>query len=155
MFRRLAVPALTVLLLAGCGAGAPPEVTFAAGGAEVVAGPTQYCEDDFVTCRNDPAAPVDLPVPPGTPLVVTVPDRISETPWQIVFTYRTAAGEQVDERTTVFTPGRQQSYSLELPDPEARLVIAQVQQFGPPPVLDEAGDIVFPTRSSWVLTVTA
>ena len=155
MFRRLALPALTVLLVAGCGAGAPPEVTFAAGGAEVVATPTQYCEDDFVTCRNDPAAPVDLAVPPGTPLVVTVPERIADTPWQIVFTYRTATGEQVDERTSVFPPGQQRSYSLELPDPAARLITAQVQQFGPPPELDDAGEIVFPIRSSWVLTAAA
>jgi hypothetical protein len=152
VLRRLALPALTVLLVAGCGAGARPEVTFAAGGTEVVAGPTQYCEDDFVTCRNDPAAPVDLAVPPGTPLVVTVPDRISRTPWQIVFTYRSGAGEQIDERTRVFPPGQQQSYTLELPDPAARLITAQVQQFGPPPQLDDAGEIVFPIRSSWVLT---
>jgi hypothetical protein len=30
-----------------------------------------------------------------------------------------------------------------------------VQQYGPPPQLDDAGEIVFPTRSSWVLTAAA
>ncbi|WP_300017998.1 DUF2771 family protein [Pseudonocardia sp.] len=155
MLRRLALTALALVLVAGCGAGDPPEVTFAAGGAEVVATPTQYCEDDFVTCRNDPAAPVDLAVPAGTPLVVTVPDRIADTPWQVVFTYRTAAGEPVDERTGVFSPQERQSYTLELPDPQAELVTAQVQQFGPPPQLDDAGEIVFPIRASWVLTAAA
>ena len=155
MLRRLAPAALLAFLLAGCGAGAPPEVTFAAGAAQVVANPTQYCEDDFVTCRNDPAAPVDLAVPPGTPLLVTVPEEISGTPWQIVFTYRTGAGEQVDERTGVFPPGQQQRYALELPTPDARLLGAQVQQFGPPPEIDPAtGEVAFPIRSSWVLTAS-
>ncbi|MBC8093991.1 MAG: DUF2771 family protein [Pseudonocardia sp.] len=156
MLRRLVPAAVRVALLTGCGAGAPPEVTFAAGAEQVVANPTQYCEDDFVTCRNDPAAPVDLSVPPGTPLLVTVPEEISETPWQIVFTYRTGAGEQVDERTSVFAPDQQQSYSLELPTPDARLITAQVQQFGPPPQVNaETGEIEFPIRSSWVLTASA
>ena len=153
MLRRLAPAALTVVLLAGCGAGAPPEVTFAAGPGTVLARPTQYCDDDFTSCTNDASAPVALAVPPGTPLVVTVPDAISDTPWQVVFTYRDAAGEQVDERTTVFTPQQQESFSLELPA-DARLLTAQVQQYGPPPQIEQAtGEVVFPIRSSWVLTV--
>lgn len=151
--RRVLALALAVPLLAACGAGAPPEVTFAAGAESAVAGPTQYCQDDFVTCTNDANAPVTLPVPPGTPVVVTVPTAVSDTPWQIVFTYRDGAGEQVDQRTRVFAPQAQETYSLELPA-DARLLTAQVQQYGPPPEIDEAtGEIVFPTRSSWVLTV--
>lgn len=153
MLRRLVPVALAFPLLAACGAGAPPEVTFAAGTDSIVAGPTQYCQDDFVTCTNDAAAPVALPVPPGTPLVVSVPDAVSETPWQIVFTYRDAAGEQIDERTTVFPPQQRDRFALELPA-DARLLTAQVQQFGPPPQIDGAtGEVVFPIRSSWVLTV--
>lgn len=150
---RLLPLALALPLLAACGAGAPPEVTFAAGADSIVAGPTQYCQDDFVTCTNDATAPVALAVPPGTPLVVTVPEAVSRTPWQIVFTYRDAAGEQVDERTTVFPPEQQETFSLELAE-GARLITAQVQQYGPPPEIDEAtGEVVFPIRSSWVLTV--
>jgi hypothetical protein len=153
VLRRLVPVALALPVLAACGAGAPPEVTFAAGAESIVAGPTQYCQDDFVTCTNDAAAPVALPVPPGTPLVVTVPDAVSETPWQIVFTYRDATGEQIDERTTVFPPQQREMFSLELPA-DARLLTAQVQQFGPPPQIDDAtGEVVFPIRSSWVLTV--
>lgn len=153
MLRRLLPLALALPLLAACGAGAPPEVTFAAGAESIVAGPTQYCQDDFVTCTNDAAAPVALAVPPGTSLVVSVPGAVSETPWQIVFTYRDAAGEQIDERTTVFPPQQQETFALELPA-DARLLTAQVQQFGPPPQIDEAtGEVVFPIRSSWVLTV--
>lgn len=153
MLRRLVPLVLAAPLLVACGAGQPPDVTFAAGAQSAVAGPTQYCEDDFVTCTNDATAPVTLPVPPGTPLLVTVPPAVSETPWQIVFTYRDGAGEQVDERTTVFAPQAQESYALELPA-DARLLTAQVQQYGPPPEIDETtGEVVFPIRSSWVLTV--
>ena len=64
MNRRVAVVlALGATALAGCGGGAPPEVVFAAGGASATARPTQYCEDDFVTCTNDATAPVELAVP--------------------------------------------------------------------------------------------
>ena len=34
----------------------------------------------------------------------------------------------------------------------ARLITAQVQQYGPPPVVNpETGEVEFPIRSSWVL----
>jgi hypothetical protein len=151
--RRLLPLAAAALLLAGCGAGAPPEVVFTAGAAAAAARPTQYCEDDFVTCTNDATAPVELSVPPGTALRVDVPGEVADTPWQVVFTYRTAAGEQVDERTAVQvdSPG----FTLELPE-GARLLTAQVQQYGPPPVIDETtGELQFPIRSSWVLTAGA
>lgn len=145
-----AIAGSALFLLAGC-AGGPPQVTFAVAGESIEAGPTQYCEDDFVTCQNFPENPVDLPVPPGTALEITVPEQISSTPWQIVFTYRDAGGAQQDERTTVFGPGEQQTYSLELPDPAARLLTAQVQQYGPPPQLNQStGEVEFPIRSSWV-----
>ncbi len=149
MWRRTVPAVLAVLLVAGCGGDAPPEVTFAAGDATAVAAPTQYCEDDFVTCSNDAAAPVDLAVPPGTPLVVSVPEAVQETPWQLVFTYRNGADELVDERSTVLVD--QPGYTLELPA-DARLITAQVQQYGPPPVINrDTGEAEFPIRSSWVL----
>ncbi len=148
MSRLIALLLAPLLLLAGC-AGAPPEVVFSAGGASVTAGPTQYCDDDFVNCTNQPEAPVDLAVPPGVPLEVAVPPEVAETPWQVVFSYRTGAGEAVDERTSVQI--EQDSYVLELP-PDARLLIAEVQQFGPAPEIDPAtGELQFPIRASWVL----
>ncbi len=149
MSRLIALLLAPLLLLAGC-AGAPPEVVFSAGGASVTAGPTQYCDDDFVNCTNQPEAPVDLAVPPGVPLEVAVPPEVAETPWQVVFSYRTGAGEAVDERTSVQI--ERDSYVLELP-PDARLLIAEVQQFGPAPEIDPAtGELQFPIRASWVLT---
>lgn len=154
MIRRL-LPVLTAaLLLTACGAGSPPQVTFEAGGSTAVAGPAQFCPDfDLTRCVGDPDAPVELPVPPGTPLRITVPPEIAESPWQVVFTYRAANGAQVDERSPVFSPGERTLYTVELPGPADRLLQAQVQQYGPPPVANpETGEIEFPTGASWVLS---
>ncbi|HWM56584.1 MAG TPA: DUF2771 family protein [Pseudonocardia sp.] len=145
---------LLALLLAGCGgeSGEPPRVTFGAGSQSVVAGPTQYCNLEFTDCRNDAAAPVELPVPPGTALQVQVPEDIAETPWQVVFTYRDAAGAQADGRSAVFAAGERSEYPLQLPTAADRLLTAQVQQYGPPPEANpETGEIEFPIRASWVL----
>jgi uncharacterized protein YceK len=150
--RLVALLVVPLVLLAGCSS-TPPEVVFTAGAASATAGPTQYCDDENVNCQNFPEAPVDLPVPPGTPLEVAVPPEIAGTPWQIVFSYRTAAGEPVDERTAVQVD--RDSYVLQLA-PDARLLIAEVQQFGPAPEVDpQTGELQFPIRASWVLTATA
>ena len=151
--RRRLVLAAVALLAAGCGSGTPPEVTFAAAGTSVAARPTQYCDLKLTDCTGDPAAPVVLTVPVGTPLKVTVPHEIAATPWQVVFSYRDAGGAQTDGRSPVFAPNAQSDYTLELPAPEDRLVGAQVQQFGPPPQANaETGEIEFPIRASWVLS---
>jgi hypothetical protein len=145
------------LLVAGCSSAAPPpEVTFAAGAANVVAKPTQYCDLQLKNCSSDANAPVVLTVPVGTPLQVTVPEEISSTPWQVVFTYRDGTGAQTDGRSPVFAVNAQKSYALDLPTPTDRLLGAQVQQYGPPPQADpETGELEFPIRASWVLTTRA
>lgn len=155
---RSALPVLAaVLLLAGCGGDAPPpQVTFAAGTSSAVARPTQYCDLALKNCTGDASAPVTLAVPAGTSLKVTVPDAIASTPWQVVFTYRDATGAQVDGRSAVFAPNRAHDYSLDLPDPADRLLLAQVQQYGPPPEANaETQELEFPIRASWVLTAKA
>jgi Protein of unknown function (DUF2771) len=144
------------LAVAGCGGSAPPDVTFAAGAANIVAKPTQYCDIDLTNCSSDASAPVELTVPPGTPLQITVPDAIASTPWQVVFSYRDGAGAQTDGRSPVFPVNAQQTYSLQLPGPTDRLLGAQVQQYGPPPQFNEGtGELEFPIRASWVLTAKA
>lgn len=154
MIRRLLpLPLALALLMAGCGGGSLPQVEFAAGPAAVSARPTQYCDLDLTDCTGDPTAPVDLAVPAGTPLQITVPAEIAQTPWQVVFTYRDATGAAVDQRSPVFAPQERSIYSLELPTPTDRLLTAQVQQYGPPPQAnEETGEIEFPIRASWVLT---
>jgi Protein of unknown function (DUF2771) len=155
--RRRLIPILAVAwLVAGCGgADGTPQVTFGAGTATVTAGPTQYCNLEFTDCRNDAGAPVVLAVPAGVPLQVRVPEEISETPWQVAFTYRDATGAQADGRSPVFGPGQRTEYPLKLPGPTDRLLTAQVQQYGPPPQANaETGEIEFPIRATWVLTAT-
>jgi Protein of unknown function (DUF2771) len=156
VLRRLLPVLVTALVVAGCGSSAPPDVTFAAGTVNVVAKPTQYCDIDLTNCSSDAAAPVELAVPSGTPLQVTVPDAIASTPWQVVFTYRDGTGAQTDGRSPVFAVNAQHAYSLELPGPTDRLLGAQVQQYGPPPQANpDTGELEFPIRASWVLTAKA
>src|SRR5690606_17178254 len=116
--RRLLAAPVAALLLAGCGAQEPPpppEVTFTAGAAGTV------------------AAPVRRPVPPGTARQVAVPPELAQTPWQVVFSYTDAEGTPIDERSPVFAPGARSDWTLQLSAPEARLITAEVQQYGPPP----------------------
>jgi hypothetical protein len=156
VLRRLLPPLAATLVVAGCGSSPPPDVTFAVGPAGVVAKPTQYCDLDLENCSSDAAAPVELAVPPGTPLQITVPDAIASTPWQVVFSYRDGAGAQTDGRSPVFAVNAQHAYSLTLPGPTDRLLAAQVQQYGPPPQANpETGELEFPIRASWVLTAKA
>lgn len=156
MLRRLLPVLAAALLVAGCGGSPPPEVTFAAGATSVVARPTQYCDIDLTNCSSDPAAPVALTVPPGTPLQVSVPEAVSSTPWQVVFSYRDGTGAQTDGRSPVFAVNAQQTYSLQLPGATDRLITAQVQQYGPPPQANpDTGELEFPIRASWVLTTKA
>jgi hypothetical protein len=130
-------------------------VTFAAGAASAVARPAQYCDLELTECTTDVAAPVALSVPPGTPLQVTVPPEVAETPWQVVFSYTDAAGTPIDQRSPVFAPDERDVWTLELPAPTDRLLTAEVQQYGPPPQANpQSGETEFPIRASWVVTTT-
>ena len=152
MLRRLPFVLAAVLLSAGCGDD-PPEVTFVAAGTSVSARPAQYCDMKLTDCRDDAAAAVRLAVPAGTALEVTVPDGVSDAPWHVVFSYRSASGEQVDARSPLFAADERADYVLELPAPTDALVTAQVQQFGAAPAVNpETGEVEFPVRASWVLT---
>ena len=154
--RRLVLLCALIALLSGCGGSAtPPAVTFSAGAASVVAKPTQYCDLKLQNCQSDANAPVRLRVPAGTALKVTVPNEISSTPWQVVFTYRSANGSQTDGRSPVLTPGQHPDYTLALPAVTDVLVTAQVQEYGPPPQANaETGEIEFPIRASWILNAS-
>ena len=151
--RLLAVP-VAALVLAGCGATdppPPPQVTFTAGAASIVARPAQYCDVELTQCLTDVAAPVKLAVPPGSPIQVTVPPEIAQTPWQVVFSYADAAGTPSDERSPVFAPGAQSDWTLHLAAPEDRLLTAEVHQYGAPQQTPQTGEMEFPIRASWVL----
>lgn len=157
MLRRLLTVTVAGLLLTSCATEQPPpQVTFAAGAANAVARPAQYCDLALTECTTDVAAPVSLAVPPGTPLQVTVPPEIAETPWQVVYSYTDGTGQPVDERSPVFGPDERGAWTLQLPAPPARLLTAEVQQYGPPPQVNaQTGEDEYPIRASWVLTATS
>jgi hypothetical protein len=151
-FARLLFATAVVLAATGCAASGPPQVTFTAAGATVIARPTQYCDLKLTDCADDAAAPVQLAVPAGAPLQVAVPDDVCDAPWHVVFSYRSGGGEQVDARSPLLA-NKQHDYTLQLPAPRDRLLTAQVQQFGPAPRLNQdTGEVEFPVRGSWVLT---
>ena len=136
----------------GDGGEGPPRVTFTAAGTTVVAGPTQLCDVQVSNCHADPKAAVVLRVPPGQPLQVSVPKAVSETPWLVVFGYRTKAGEQVNARSDVFPSNQRQAYTLTLPAADAQLQTVEVQQLGGTLIPGDDG-VDFPTRGTWVLSV--
>ena len=116
-----------------------------------VARPTQYCDVALSDCKGDATAPVQLPVPPGTSVQITVPDAVAQTPWQVVFSYRDANGTQNDDRSTVFVADRQRStWTLQLA-PTDHLLTAEVQQYGVPQMNPDTGEVEYPIRASWVL----
>lgn len=146
--------AATLLALTACGGGSPPEVEFAAGDATVTARPAHYCDINLTECESDPTAPVTLPVPAGTTVRITVPEDVAKTPWTVVFSYRSSTGEQIDERSRVFSPNERSEFVLTLPSPTDQLSTAEVQQIGVPQVNPETGEVEYPVRASWVLTAT-
>jgi hypothetical protein len=156
VLRHITPSVAALVLVAGCaGEQPPPQVTFAAGSATAVARPAQYCDIELTECSTDAAASVELAVPPGTPLQITVPPEIAETPWQVVFSYADAAGNTIDQRSPVFAPDERSVWTLEPSAPTDRLLTAEVQQYGPPPQANpQTGEIEFPIRASWVLTPT-
>lgn len=138
---------------AGCSDAEPglPEVTFTADGATVMAMPTQYCDVDVQECDAYPQAAVAMAVPGDAELAVSVPEAVSEAPWQVVFRYRDAGGKAVQGRSTVLAGG-QPDYVLRLDKPGAQLETVEVQQFGAAMVPREDG-VDFATRATWVLSV--
>ena len=156
MRRRTAFTILAALaaLTTACTSGddAPPRVTFAAAGSTVVAGPTQLCDVTVQNCKADPKAAVVLRVPPGQAVEISVPAAIGETPWLVVFGYRTTSGEKVDARSDVFASNERQAYTLTLPDAGDQLETAEVQQLGGALIQGREG-VDFPTRGTWVLSV--
>jgi Protein of unknown function (DUF2771) len=151
--RAPAILGACIVLVAACSASeAPPEVTFATDGNTVVARPTQLCDVQVRNCTADPSAAVVLRVPPGQPVEISVPKAIGETPWLVVFGYRTKAGERINARSNLFAGNERLAYTLTLPSPNDQLETVEVQQVGGTFVSTEQG-IDFPTRGTWVLSV--
>jgi hypothetical protein len=148
----LAALGAAVFLLAGCGAGGDPQVTWKVGDRESTVGPAQFCDIRLRDCTNDEQAKAVLPVPAGTALEVSVPSEVSEAPWSVVFAYLGPDGRQTTGRSPVFAPKAQESYTLTLPEAGDTLQTAQVQLLGVAPVANpDSGELEYPTRATWLL----
>lgn len=146
-------------VLAGCSSEPEPEplpeVTFVAEGATITVKPTQYCERGTAECTNDSGATRALRVPAGKPLRVSVPNKIADAPWVVVFKYRTATGaEGPPSRSGVFTPGSQRDYTLTLPAPTDQLEEVQVQRIGHIGAGQQTGEgLDYLVDATWILAV--
>jgi len=150
----LVVVVVVVVLVARATAGpsSPGDVVFAAGGQSATAGASQFCDVHVTECAADPEAVAVLPVPPNTPLAVTVPEEVASTPWQLAFTFRDAAGATQRGRSPVFAPGTAPGFTLVLPAASDQLTSAEVQQYGAR-ISEGPNGLEFATRATWVLSV--
>ncbi|RCW43611.1 uncharacterized protein DUF2771 [Halopolyspora algeriensis] len=147
--------AVAGIALAGCSAPASPQVTFYSHGDSVRAAPVRHCDRLGRNCSEpNPEAVVNLTVPPGAPLQISVSEEISSAPWQVAFRYRTADGRQEAGRSTVFEAGQRHAYTLRPPgngEPgSAQLEYVEVQRYAAP-VLAAEGGIRFTIGGSWAL----
>ena len=99
--------------------------------------------------EDDTGAP-HLTLAPGTPLDVSVPQDVGDTPWVIVFSYTDAQGRKQGDRTPVFAAKEKYSYHL-TPPKGAQLTRLEVQSLiaaqGPD------GGVEFPAVRTWVLVI--
>ncbi|MET0234776.1 MAG: DUF2771 family protein [Kibdelosporangium sp.] len=154
--RRIAIASLVAggLLLAGCSAPHPPEVTFFADGTTIRLNPTQYCKPRSEQCDGFPEAKGSMQVPGGKPLNISVPSQVAAAPWVVVFKYRAADGSAQQGRTSIFKPDEQHAYTLHLPTAGDQLTDVEVQRITNV-TAGANNELLFVTDASWVLQVSA
>jgi hypothetical protein len=151
---------LVLLVLAGCTSAPqeeppPPQVDFLIAGKKTAAKPFLYCDVKVENCKRDNTAMLKLAVPPGTPVTVTVPKDVADTPWSVVIQYKTAAGEQKAPVTVAtFAPGKETSFEALPPGEGDQLQTVEVKQAGGVLVQGDAGPEAV-TRAAWSLQVQA
>jgi hypothetical protein len=148
------------LVLAGCSAApepppTPPRIDFTIAEKKVAAKPFLYCNVKVENCKRDNTAMLTLPVPPGTPVRVTVPKEVADTPWSVVIQYVTAAGVQKDPETVAtFAPGKETTFEALPPGAGDQLQTVEVKQAGGVLVQGDTGPEPV-TRAAWSLQVTS
>jgi Protein of unknown function (DUF2771) len=146
-------------LAAGCSTPPPPEplpqVTFTVDGNTVSARPFLHCDVMVTKCDRDEGAQVQLRVPPGRQVRVSVPGEVAESPWSVAIQYKTGAGEQKDPQTVAtFVPNQSHEYTVALPNAGDQLQTVEVKQAGAKQ--DESapsGDIQLLARAVWSLQI--
>jgi hypothetical protein len=156
VLRFLIIP-LACVTLAACSDDPPPprpEVTFEVDGNKVSTRPFQYCDVMVTQCDRENGAQAKMKVPPGKPLVVTVPGDVAESPWSVVVQYRTAAGEQKQPETVAtFVPKEKNSYTVQLPNAGDQLQTVEIKQAGAKQEPGATSEIQLLARAVWSLQV--
>jgi Protein of unknown function (DUF2771) len=157
--RSLLVAVLS-LAVVGCSAGSPPPedptVDFAAEETTVSAKPFLYCDIQVKDCKRDNTAQVSLTVAPGTPVRITVPEEVADTPWSVVIQYKTAKGEQkAPETVATFAPGKSTTFDALPPGAGDQLQTVEVKQAGAKLVKDEQGQPAAVSRGVWSAQIEA
>ncbi|MFC8047617.1 DUF2771 domain-containing protein [Nocardia sp. NPDC057353] len=124
-----------------------PAVTAYAHGRTVTVAPFLYCSVRMENCRYGET--VELEVPPGYPLQLSLPPAIAEAPWLAQLIYERPDGEQVDRLMTHDEFG-EETLALTLesnPEPNLRLVGVELQL----PILarDETGREFYVPHAAW------
>jgi hypothetical protein len=151
---------VVLLVLAGCSSNEPPaappqpRIDFLVADKKVAAKPFLYCDVKVEDCRRDNAAMIKMPVPPGTPVRVTVPKEVADTPWSVVIQYSVAGEQKAPVTVATFAPGKETTYEALPAEPGAQLQTVEVKQAGGVLVQGQAGPEPV-TRAAWSLQVTA
>jgi hypothetical protein len=140
--------ALAALVLTGCSAPQPPEVTFFASGTTVRLSPSPACNPDVQECQ----ATGDLAVPGGKLLNISVPSQVAEKPWVVVFKFRGADGAEQKARSAIFKSGERYAYTLNLPTAGDQLLHVEVQRIAGISA-DPSQGVNFLTDASWALNI--
>ncbi|WP_169514533.1 DUF2771 family protein [Actinokineospora enzanensis] len=133
--RRVVTAALTctaAIVVAGCAAPGPPEVTFYADGASAAAAPTVYCRIDTARkgCVGDDAAEVALRVRKGKTVQVSVPSELADSAWGLTFTYLDRDGnlQAAGSRLFIAPNSRKHAFTLATLGADDQLVAVEVQK---------------------------
>ncbi|MGN2641793.1 DUF2771 domain-containing protein [Nocardia takedensis] len=154
-----------------------PQLTAYAHGRTVDVAPFAYCSVTMRDCEVLPERPadaegtvfaglpcregeggcqqgrtVDLEVPPGYPLQLSLPAKIAHAPWIAQLVYATDTGQRVDQVVSRndYPDG---SYALTIdsrPEPQLRLIGVELQL----PILarDEAGNEFYVPHAAWSIS---
>ncbi|MBM7771598.1 hypothetical protein JOD54_001802 [Actinokineospora baliensis] len=114
------------IVLAGCSAPPPPDVTFYTDGSSVNAGPIWLCEVGKEKCLQDLHAVATLPTRKGQTVQISVSSGVADSPWGVVFSYIDKDGKQMAASSTLIT--KDLSYTLTPPPEAERLVYVEVQK---------------------------
>ncbi|MGW4483227.1 DUF2771 family protein [Amycolatopsis sp. NPDC004368] len=130
MRRSLVVAALAAggLVVAGCAAPGPAEVTFYGDGHTVNVEPIGNCNLSNGVCSANPGAAGTLKMRPGRSVQISVPKEIAEGPWKVTAQFVNGKGEPQPLKEDIITSGDQYAYTVTPPTKDDQVVVVEIAQ---------------------------